>query len=437
MIPNRLLSGKPCSFKTVRVFTGTLVVGFSLSGVGAPAWGKRPEPPKDRDGYVHFFSQEKNWIRRRFLPPLTRDILAQSVEACRIYLLNHQKPEGNFIYLQQYLTGKLSPVDDSQVREAGAVWALTMLCRQRPTIATQTAALRALDYFFRISKPLACGTVAPCYPRKDHIKSNGVALLVIAIIDLLRARHLELPAAGRGFYVNWANKYLEHLENMELGNGCWSEYYSINERKRQPQSNPFVDGECLLAYCMAARYIGRTDLIPKIEKFAPELIQRYIVDAWAKNPDSSDTLQFSQWGCLAFSEYYLAGWKKNRQLIGDAAQSLAWWMLYEHDIVHRRANMGYACEGVIAAWRVAHARKDQAAADSLRKFAERVLARILTYQVGGPFSRFSEYIKPVDSTTPGYGGILFVPDAQYVRIDNVQHQLHAELMALEYFFPDK
>ncbi|NOY80267.1 MAG: hypothetical protein GXP31_04595 [Kiritimatiellaeota bacterium] len=410
---------------------------WSLAGRAAEAPSAPQKPAALPDGFreqVRFWSRERHWMERPKPPPLTRATLVASIEAARTYMLNHQRAEGNFIYSYNYVRRTIVP-GDSPVRQAGAVWGLTMLCRRRPTLATRAAAVRALDFFFRNSRALSCGTVAPVYPPYDKIKTNTVDILCLALMDFIHSQTRYLTGAGRGLYEGWLEKYLDHIEGMELGNGSWGEFYMASSDERAPTSNPFVDGESLLVYCRAARELGRKDLIPKIEESAPKLIRKYLTDAWDELPDSELTKQFSQWGCQAFAEYVEAGWKDS-DLVGDAALALAWWLIHEHKVAELRANMSYCVEGLIAAYRVARIRDDRESMTALRKYIDFMLTRAITYQIGGPLQAWNPYFKGVKPDAASFGGIVWVPDGHVIRIDNIQHQLHAELMALDLFYPD-
>ena len=391
-------------------------------------------PPTDFREQVRYWAQEKHWIDRPKPPPLPRGAILASVEAGRAYMLNHQKAEGNFIYNYNYVKRTIVP-GDSPLRQAGAVWALTMLCRYCPTLPTRTAAIRAMDFFFRNSRALTCGAIAPVYPPYDKIKTNTVDLLCLAIMDFVHGQKNYLTTAGRGLYVDWLEKYLDDLAGMELGDGSWSEFYMASSNERSPVSNPYVDGESLLAYCRAAREFGRTDLVPKIETSAPALIHKYLIDAWAKLPNSLLTKQFSQWGCQAFAEYAEAGWK-NSDLAGDATLALAWWMVHEHKVAQSQANMSYCVEGLIAAYRVAKLRNDRTSMASLRKYIAFMLTQAIIDQIGGPLQKWNPYFKGVKPDAASIGGIVWRPDSHVIRIDNIQHQLHAEVMALKFLYPD-
>lgn len=377
---------------------------------------------------------ESYWRERNALPPLSRKMLVDSIELARAYYLNHQLPEGNFAYGQN-VTDNTADDDDSQVRQAGALWGLTSLDRDRHTDATRQAAVRGLDYFFRVSKPLPLGRVAPVYPKSDEISTGAVALLSLAIVEMCRGQKDYLTPAGRGLYESWFDTYLRYLQHFELDDGGWGQRYVISLNKRDAEGSSYYNGEALLLYCKAARYMGRKELIPKIERIAPLLAERYTVKAWETDPRSDDTKGFGHWGCLSFAECVEAGWQ-GADTLGDAALAIAWWLLHEHDVESRPGSTGYAVEGLLGAYRVARVRGDAAAMQSLRAAAERILVRQIRCQIGGPLQDQNLFLARARIHPKFIGGIMSTEDSGYVRIDTVQHQLHAMLMALELFFPE-
>ena len=63
--------------------------------------------------------------------PLNRAILDRSLELGTQFMLNHQKPEGNFTYIYDWVEKTYDP-GDSQVRQAGAMWGLGMIYNDTP-----------------------------------------------------------------------------------------------------------------------------------------------------------------------------------------------------------------------------------------------------------------------------------------------------------------
>jgi hypothetical protein len=374
------------------------------------------------------------WTERTTPPPLTRKTLVESIEAARVYFINQQLPEGNFTYGLNVIDNV--PIkDDNQVRQAGAVWGLSSLGRDRHTQTTRNAVVRSLDFFFRCSQPLKLGRIAPVYPGADEISTGTVALVSLAIVELCRGQEDYLTSTGRGLYETWLDTYLQYLQNLELDTGGWGQRYLVAENERDPDASPYFDGETLLLYCKAARYLGRKELIPKIERIAPLLAERYTTVAWRENPDSEDTKGFCQWGCMAFAEHVEAGWQ-NADLLGDATMALAWWLIQRHEVESRLGNTGYAVEGLLGAYRVARRRGDTASMQTLREVSERLLSRLISWQIGGPQQARNHFLSSRQIDPRATGGILSNADSGFVRIDVVQHQVHAMLMALELLFPE-
>ncbi|MBN2449579.1 MAG: hypothetical protein JXR77_04280 [Lentisphaeria bacterium] len=383
---------------------------------------------------IHKRSAEEHWLGEIAATALSRKMLVDSIELARAYYHNNQLPEGNFVYLRDIVAGTTEE-DDNEVRQAGATWGLSCLNRDRHTTETRHRVLRALDFFYRCSQPLKQGYIAPVYPGQDEVKTGGVALVCLAIVELWRGQEHYLTGLGRGLYETWLTTYLAYLGSMELDNGTWGSRYAVTSGQRFAENSPYFDGECLLAYCKAARYMNRKDLIPKIEQVAPLLAERYTVTAWNADPDSDETKGFFQWGCLAFAEHVEAGWQ-HADVVGDAALALAWWQIHEHAVENRGGNTAYAVEGLLGAYRVARERGDYAAMERLREVCERILVRLIRWQVGGPLKDTNPFLKGFHPQPETIGGIMSSKDSGLVRIDVVQHQLHAMLMALELLYPD-
>ena len=412
---------------------------FCLSGgMSAAADKKKPSAADDFRNQMYLRAREQTWIDRQRSPRIDRSALAESVEAARLYMLNSQRPEGNFVY-QYDVVLDMESADDNQVRQAGALWGLTTLYRERPTKATRDAATRGLDFFFRISGPLPTGNIAPIYPEADVVKTGTVALTCLAIIEFCRGEKAYLPGASIGLCEGWLTQYINCLQALELDNCSWGGKYYLQLKERDPTPSPYSDGECLLAYCRAARYMGRKDLIPRIEEIAVPLAKRYTVEAWAQDPASDLTKGFAHWGCLAFAEYVEAGWK-DAGLVADAALALAWWLVHEHQVLLRKGNTAYAVEALMAAHKVAELVGDHESRLRFRQISEQILGKLLTWQVGGPLEDLNPFLKDLKETKKrqrAHGGVMSTRDSGIVRIDTVQHQLHATLLALDYLFPDE
>ena len=143
-VPARLLRVR------CRLLWATALLGTAGAGESVPSQDSR-EPDRSAGNFgtaIHRYAHEKTWTQRWSDVQLTRQILSQSVEGARTFLLNHQKAEGNFIYGYDIVVNHALE-NDNQVRQAGTLWSLATLCLERPTPATHQAAIRGLDFFFR------------------------------------------------------------------------------------------------------------------------------------------------------------------------------------------------------------------------------------------------------------------------------------------------
>lgn len=364
---------------------------------------------------------------------LERRLLTEAIEKARIYYLAQQTDLGNFVYAQDVIDpDKIE--DDNQVRQAGAIWGLACLNRDRPTLPTARAVIRGVQFFIDNSRPLGFGHTGPLYPGTNEIKTGTVALITLSMVELWRGEEKYLTRMGRGLCSAWTANYLSYLGGMEMENGSWGRVYRAGINEREPIGSPYYDGEALLAYCRAARYMDHPELIPKIEKIAPLLIKKYTVDAWQQDPNSEETKGFFQWGCMASLEYVEAGWK-DADMVGDACLALAWWQLHQRDVEAREGNTAYAVEGLLAAYRVAELRQDKAAMAMLRTAVEGMLVRQIATQVGGPLEKYNFFLTHQRYRPECVGGIMQSAMGGHIRIDVVQHQMHAMLMALQYLYP--
>ena len=66
----------------------------------------------------------------------------------------------------------------------------------------------------------------------------------------------------------------------------------------------------------------------------------------------------------------------------------------------------------------------------------RLLSRLIGWQIGGPLQADNHFLSTHKIDPKATGGIMDYADSGFIRIDVVQHQLHAMLMALELFFPE-
>jgi UDP-N-acetylmuramoyl-tripeptide--D-alanyl-D-alanine ligase len=409
-----------------------LATSWARAQAPTPTQAKTETDRAESRRILRELAKEASWHDPLSDVKLEPGMLSEAIEKARIYYLAQQLPAGNFVYGRDVTTNE-TVEDDSQVRQAGALWGLASLNRDRPTLATARAVIRGLHFFLSSSRPMHMGPMAPIYPGSGEIKTGTVALVTLALVELWRGEEQYLTRMGRGLCSNWATQYLAYLGAMEMDNGSWGRCYYVESGQREAISSPYFDGESLLAYCRAARYMDHKELIPKIEKIAPLLVKKYTIDAWRADPDSDLTKGFFQWGCMSFAEYVEAGWK-DADLIADACLALAWWEIHVHKVEEMRANTGYAVEGLLAAYKVAKLRGNQEAMQSLRPVIERLLIQQISTQVGGPLEKYNHFLTSNRSHKECVGAILNSPTSGSVRIDVVQHEVHAMVMAMDLFY---
>ena len=97
------------------------------------------------------------------LEPLNHVILDHSLELGTQFILNHQKPEGNFTYTYDWVKKAYDP-SDNQVRQAGVMWGLALIYNDSPNPKVGAAVEKAMDFFARNSKLTRDGHRYVTYP---------------------------------------------------------------------------------------------------------------------------------------------------------------------------------------------------------------------------------------------------------------------------------
>lgn len=383
---------------------------------------------------VKRMADENVWIKSQEKPEITRTILANSIEMARTYMLNHQKEDGSFIYAMDIESGEV--IDkDNQVRQAGALWGLSSLNRDRFNEPTRRAVILGINFFETKVNMLKSGKRCFVYPKFDRIDTGAVALFSLSLIEFLRGQEKYLDAEAKQKYTDLLNTHLDFLRSMEMQDGSWAGNYNLQYGIADTTPSPYYDGECTLAYCKAARYLGRTDLLERIDYSMPLLIARYTIEAWKENRNSEETKGFYQWGCMAFAEYAEAGWEKHKQLVSDAAKALTWWLLYETKVEYKNGNTGYSVEGLMGAYRIAKLEGDTELQEKIKEKVLFIMANLMSWQYKGPFMKYNPMLSNLKQVAArSDGGITMAQDSTMVRIDIVQHQLHAMLLMMEHLF---
>lgn len=422
----------------MKALTLFLLLIVATAVVHGEAWRKQVAQMSSRAKWIEECNRRYN---------VTPDVLDQSLEAARVYYINAQLPEGNFRYGLD-LTDNLEDSDDNQVRQAGALWGLSKLCRERFTEESRRAVLLGLDFFIRHRRRLpGGGPEVITYRAERTLKTGTVALFCLAMIEFLEGQERYLTPERQEPFLNVLYSNLQHLQNQELPDGSWRAAFDMNYMpdEQENKSSPYYDGESLLCYLTAEKYFAKrphlrkpAGLSQRIDYAMPLLIKKYVADALHLDGDPDLTKGFFQWGLMSFAEFCESRKGADADLAVQAAMTLSWWQIYDNRIDARGGNTGYAIEGLVGSWRIAKARHLDAEAEVLRDTIDRVLGRLITWQVGGPLEKHNPFLMHWKNRTPAraFGGITATAISGYIRIDIVQHQVHAMLLARKYLYPN-
>ncbi len=349
----------------------------------------------------------------------------QSLQLGTAFLLESQLAAGNFRYHVSLETGQTAP-EQSAVRQAGALWGLALIHHDHPSAATRQAVLRGAAFYERHSALSVSGGRYIRYPGAAEGDSGAVALVALALIDFLRAEPPEQHPALR----KQVSEYVAFLRSLRRADHHFFRKYLLSSGEGWGQPSPYFDGEVLLALVKAARYGHAEHLKQACMESAEAMYQAYVRSSVTERRDDDETKGFFQWGCMALHEMWGANWASSPECVPRTI-SLAHWMIDVHEMLERRRNTAYALEGIIVAYHMAHETDDQAAADKFRRVIQQVLARLTSWQVGGPMP--CPYLRSQrDFAASCLGGILGADHNPWLRIDTTQHQMHAVILARRY-----
>ena len=309
----------------------------------------------------------KTWIRRNynklkwdsltFKENINSEILNTSLDLGSDFLLNNQKPAGNFNYEYDFVT-KTFASGDNQVRQAGALWGISLIFAYNQDPKLRKALDKSLEFFFEYTREgYIEGSKAIFYKDGISCKTGTVALVSLAIIEYLHTEKsglIKLNKSYRQKLESYLHGYIQHLLSIQLPNAHFADSFISNGKRKHVSNrhNPYADGEVLLAFVKAAKYLGYEQLKPVFRDSSLLIAKHYTMDQWPRDPDSNLTKGFYQWSSMAFWEYQDAGWEDS-EFYGDYVVNMAWWMIYTHRTLQRTRNTAYAYEGIIYAYQIA------------------------------------------------------------------------------------
>jgi len=366
------------------------------------------------------------------LEKLNREVLDKSLQLGTSFLLSNQKESGNFTYEYDWRRKTFS-TGDSQVRQAGASWGISLIYQDSPSALIERAARRSMDFFQKNSRLRRTGSRYVVYPGDTGGRTGTVALCALALIDFLRVNEGRINEEDSRYYRNLLDEYIGFLLEARDKNGLWHSSYIFLTGTPYGASSPYFDGESLLALIKAARYLERVDLIPVILDSAEKGYWKNVALARKKEKDSPVTKGYFQWACMCYFELALSGWEGTEQY-ADRLIDLAHWMIDVHRTLQRTRNTAYAYEGIIPAYYIAREKGRTEEAAKFRRTIEQGLAKLCTWQVGSPWA--NSFIKDTPTDDPmAIGGIQNHSRESLLRIDVAQHQMHAVILARRYVYP--
>ena len=412
--------------------------------------GFQPISQEEFPSWIHKYSQHLDWSNS-FCddgdhPRLTREILLASLRLGCTNIAENQNTAGNFNYQYDFVE-KTFDTSDSDVRQAGALWGISLCYRFDPSNAQYRAAVERGILFFIDHSVTAFNDerISVRYPNENAKQSTtGTnALFGLAIIEYLRTVESTKTPSYDMQFVGRARialrQLIAHLLHMQQPNKHFSAGFFFDKDEKMNSSSPYFDGETMLCLTKAAKYIeGFEGLVPVIEGAAFVLSKGYSIDAWVEdsNHDSDKTKGFYQWGSMFMAEYFHSHWEQF-QVAGDFVVSLGHWILEVHRVLGRNRNTGYAFEGIISAYQIAKKRNLVEISRNFKCAIDTGLYKLTTWQVGGPLANENQFLQrhPTDETI-AIGGVMNARNLPALRIDTTQHQMHALIMALEIVYPE-
>ena len=382
-------------------------------------------------------NENLNWGNFAQENVLNPEILNKSLSLGSSFLVNNQKPAGNFNYEYDFET-KTFASGDNQVRQAGALWGVALIFAYNQDPDLKKALDKSLEFFFKFTKEgNVPGSRAIFYKNEINSKTGTVALVSLGIIEYLYAEKaglLKLKDSYRQTLEDNLRGYIQHLLSIQLENAHFADSYTSHKKTNYHSNkyNPYADGEVLLTLIKAVKYLGYEELKPVFEDSAFLIAKDYTMDQWPKDPDSNLTKGFYQWSSMAFWEYQDTGWKDS-EYYGDYVENMAWWMIFTHRTLQRTRNTAYAYEGIIHAYEIAKSENNESAKSTLAFTIDRGLTKLTSWQVGGPLESRNKFLSSFNEFPPvAIGGIMNHRKEPLLRIDVTQHQMHSVILALKY-----
>lgn len=405
------------------------MIQLALAALIACAPTNTTSPPRS-DPPADWWRGESGWCGQ----PLTAEHIEEAIRLGRGHILHNQLPNGAFAYEYDWRTQEYSP-GDNEVRQAGTFWGLASAHREQPTPETLAALGRAAAFWHGQEVTAPDGRRWVQYDDSRRGPLGTLALVALGHIELLRAAPVpEAPlpdSLDRARLQASLDGYLLQIVATMREDGLFAGRMDLETGTPMGSPSPYSDGEALLALVKAARYLDRSDLWPVIERAAEQGYQLNVLRALEKHPDSDTTKGYYQWASMSWYEMLGSG-RPGMEVYGDRLLDLAVWMIDTHRTLQRTRNTAYAYEGIVPAYAVAVERGDPRAA-KLGCVVQLGLRKLASWQLGHPLAL--PYVARAPAEPRLLGGVQNKHNESLLRIDVVQHQTHAFLLARELWAP--
>ena len=146
---------------------------------------------------------------------LSREILDRSLELGTQFMLNHQKSDGNFTYIYDWVI-KTFDRGDNPVRQAGAMWGLAVIYNDTRNPRVASAVEKAMDYLALNSNLTHGAQRYVIYPSEKVGRTGTVALCALTHIEYLRAANSGISVENIERYSRLLDEYLNFLVSARI-----------------------------------------------------------------------------------------------------------------------------------------------------------------------------------------------------------------------------
>jgi len=173
---------------------------------------------------------------------LTREALDQSLDLGTKFMLNNQTLRGNFNYEYDWKK-KIQSTGDNQVRQAGALWGLSLIFHDTPEKHIGDAIEKSLHFFHSNSVRTDDGLRYIVYPGTGKGSMGTVALMALAHIEYLRGAETLLSEEKYASYKMRLNEYINFLLHGMNKTQLWHASYNYTSGRAFGRHSPYFDGE--------------------------------------------------------------------------------------------------------------------------------------------------------------------------------------------------